>query len=107
MIDRPADDMMTEMMNNAQVHVIVEGRVQGVGFRYFVLDKANQLHLTGWVRNRFNGEVEVTAEGRRQDLDQLLNHLRTGPRSAFVSNLIVNWREPTNEYSHFTVRSSA
>ena len=107
MNDRPVDSSMTEMMDNALVHVIVEGRVHGVGFRYFVLDKANQLHLTGWVRNRFNGEVEVTAEGRRQDLDQLLNHLRTGPRSAFVSNLIVNWREPTDAFSHFTVRSSA
>ena len=107
MNDRPVDHNMTEMMNDSQVHVIVEGRVHGVGFRYFVLDKANQLHLTGWVRNCFSGEVEVTAEGRRQDLDQLLSHLRTGPRSAFVSNLIVNWREPTGSFSHFTVKSSA
>ena len=99
--------MMSDSGSMKQVHVIVEGRVQGVGFRYYVLDKANLLHLTGWVRNRYSGEVEVTAEGRQEDLDQLLNYLRTGPRSSFVTNLIVNLREATDEFTRFSVKSSA
>ena len=54
------------------LHSRIEGYVQGVGFRYFVLEKAQDLGLTGWVRNCTNGDVEVLAEGTREQLEKLL-----------------------------------
>ena len=88
------------------LHTVVEGRVQGVGFRYFVLAKAQQLNITGWVRNTHNGDVEVMAEGVREELEDLLSSLRKGPRSAFVSNIQENWETPSGEFQNFAVRST-
>lgn len=61
---------------------VVSGRVQGVGFRWFVHDCAESLGLRGWVRNRSDGAVEAEAEGRPQDLTELLRRLRAGPGGA-------------------------
>jgi acylphosphatase len=85
---------------------VVEGRVQGVGFRYFVLNKAQQLNLTGWVRNTANGDVEVLAEGPQSNLVELMDALRKGPRSAFVTKLNEQWDTPTGEYKRFDVRAT-
>jgi acylphosphatase len=82
----------------------VEGRVQGVGFRYFVQQTANGLSLSGWVRNRLNGSVEVVAEGKRSTLDQLVDALRRGPRAANVTSTDISWEDPTGEFSRFQVR---
>lgn len=73
------------------VHVRVEGRVQGVGFRYFVLEKAQSLGLRGWVRNRWDESVEILAQGPRDVLDRFLSLVQRGPRSAFVQKLEVEW----------------
>jgi acylphosphatase len=89
---------------NERLHVLVEGRVQGVGFRYFVLIKGQELNLTGWVRNLWDGRVEVTAEGPKPVLDNLLEVLKEGPRSAEVSDLIIDWLPATNEFKQFEVR---
>lgn len=86
--------------------VKVEGRVQGVGFRYFVLEKALQLALSGWVRNISNGNVEVLAEGGRAELEKLLSSLRMGPPSSFVSNVSSSWHAASNEFSGFNIRST-
>lgn len=86
------------------LHAIVEGRVQGVGFRNFVLDNATRLGLTGWVRNRWNGDVECLAEGDRQALDKLLSALQRGPRSGFVANVRVDWQKASGEYNYFSVK---
>ena len=67
-----------------RLHAFVEGDVQGVGYRYFVIDNARSLGLTGWVRNRFDGSVEVLAEGPRAYLEILIDALQQGPRSARV-----------------------
>jgi acylphosphatase len=93
--------------NKARLHARVEGRVQGVSFRMFVLDTALKLELTGWVRNCWNGQVEVCAEGDRQSLDQLLAALRRGPRSAFVSDLKFDWQNFKDEFERFDIRSTA
>ena len=90
--------------DQARLHAIVEGRVQGVGFRNFVLDNATRLGLTGWVRNRWNGDVECLAEGNRQALDKLLSTLQRGPRSGFVANVRVDWQEASGEHTHFSVK---
>jgi acylphosphatase len=88
------------------LHAIVEGRVQGVGFRNFVLENATRLGLTGWVRNRWNGDVECLAEGDRQALDKLLSALQRGPRSGFVAHVRVDWQEASGEYTLFSVKST-
>ncbi len=94
---------MDQQIKTERLHAIVDGRVQGVGFRYFVLTAAQELHLTGWVRNRFDGSVEVMAEGPRKDLETLIFFLRKGPRSSFVSDLSTDWLPATNEFARFDV----
>jgi len=87
-----------------RLHAILQGRVQGVGFRYFVLEQAKALNLTGWVRNRWDGTVEVLAEGEKPKLEKLLTLLNRGPRSANVYNINSSWEEATGEFSDFIVR---
>jgi ribonuclease-3 len=67
------------------IRVVVRGRVQGVGFRYFLLGKAKS--VTGWVRNLPSGEVEVHVQGARADVHALLDLIRTGPRAAMVAQV--------------------
>jgi acylphosphatase len=86
---------------NVRLHATVEGHVQGVGFRYFVLDQAQYLGLTGWVRNTFDGEVEVVAEGSHEDLEKLQDQLWKGPASAYVSKVNSEWEAATGEYRRF------
>lgn len=71
----------------ASAHFLVSGRVQGVGFRYFVAGTARQLKLTGWVRNQPDGTVECVAAGSDEQLDQFEEQLRSGPPLARVSEL--------------------
>lgn len=87
-----------------RLHATVEGRVQGVGYRAFVEQNAYALGLKGWVRNRWNGTVEVMAEGQRPDLEKLLAALHRGPRSANVTQVQAEWLPATQEFSRFTVR---
>lgn len=93
---------MTET-NMVRLHAIVEGRVQGVGFRYFVVEVAELLGLTGWVRNRWDESVEVVAEGERPVLDKLVDALGRGPRGAYVMNVKADWEKPTGEFHNFRV----
>jgi acylphosphatase len=90
--------------NLSGLHAIVEGHVQGVGYRYFVQEVAAGIGISGWVRNRMDGSVEVLAEGKRENLEKLLAALRRGPRSAYVSDLTFDWLPATNEYTDFRVR---
>jgi len=85
-------------------HIIVSGRVQGVGYRYFVIDKAASLGLTGWVRNLPDGTVEVRAEGDRSLVESLIEMLRVGPRAASVKDLQIVWEKPTFQEKGFNLR---
>jgi len=91
------------MTDLACVHILVEGRVQGVGFRYFVQAQANQLGLTGWVRNLEDGRVEILAEGGKKDLLDLLDRVRSGPRGSFISDLKFEWMEATGSRKYFMI----
>ena len=97
---------MSGNIQKSRLHVVVEGHVQGVGFRYFVTEKADLLDVTGWVRNTSTGDVEVLAEGPRGILEDLLSYLQRGPRGAYVTNLKSNWEPPTGEFSRFEVRQT-
>ncbi len=70
------------------IHFLIQGRVQGVGFRWFVHREASELDLRGWVRNTEEGEVEVLASGTSADLAELRASLRRGPRGSRVDRLV-------------------
>lgn len=88
----------------ACLHATIHGRVQGVSFRYYTLRRARDLKLTGYVRNKADGAVEVKAEGPRRCLEELLSFLRVGPRAAVVTDVDVSWPEPANSLDSFEVR---
>ncbi|HEY8853496.1 MAG TPA: acylphosphatase [Gemmatimonadaceae bacterium] len=69
------------------IHLEVSGRVQGVGFRWFVTDKARRLRLSGWVRNRPDGNVEIAASGTADALAQLESAVTSGPPGAQVQKV--------------------
>jgi len=73
------------------VHIIVEGLVQGVGYRWFAARRAQALGLRGSVRNLYDGTVEVEAWGDRSLVEELIGELKTGPRSAHVANMKITW----------------
>jgi len=70
------------------LHFLIQGRVQGVGFRWFVQREAAELDLRGWVRNTEDGEVEVVAAGAPGDLAELRSSLRCGPRGSRVDRIV-------------------
>lgn len=86
------------------VNVIISGQVQGVGFRDFAQRRAQSLGVTGWVRNRSDGTVEIRVEGEAAQIDKLLDALSDGPPSARVEEVEVEEVEPTGEFEGFSVR---
>ena len=92
------------MSEYARIHAVVSGVVQGVGFRYFVLREARHRDLTGWVRNRYDGSVEVTVEGARGMINDFVDRLRVGPMSAHVTGVSVTPEEYGNEFTRFDIR---
>jgi len=88
------------------MHAKVTGRVQGVGFRYFVLREAQSLGLTGWVRNRWDGSVEVVAEGDIERLRSLAGVLGKGPPSSSVTEVDTDLQTASGEFGSFHVRST-
>ena len=95
------------MSELVRLHLLVTGRVQGVGFRAFVAASAHMTGgLTGWVRNRGMDQVELLAEGPREKLDQLLAAVRAGPRASRVDQVDEQWGDATGEFADFAVRSS-
>ena len=87
-----------------KIHVLVSGNVQGVWFRISTQDKANELGLTGWVKNLFSNAVEIIAEGDMETLAELTGWLQTGPPNAKVKKVSIEWDEiSTNEFSSFKI----
>ncbi len=91
-------------IHHEELHAIVRGRVQGVGFRYFVVQRAQTFGLRGYTRNESNGDVEVVAQGPRPVLERLLAQLRLGPSAADVYEVQTTWRAPTEHFSSFYIR---
>lgn len=92
------------MSEQVRLRAVMHGRVQGVNFRYYTLQQARQLGITGYVRNLWDGTVQVVAEGQRENVTRLLNWLRKGPRMAFVEKVDVQWLPHTGEFQRFEVR---
>lgn len=90
-----------------RIDAIVRGRVQGVGFRFFVLRVASGLGLDGWVANESDGSVRIRAEGASDALADFLAELRVGPSGARVDDIETRWSGRTGELGPFAVRSRA
>jgi len=85
---------------------LVRGRVQGVGFRWFVEYEAHMLQIAGWVRNNPDGTVEVLAQGTREQLAGLHSRLREGPRAARVDHVEVSEAEPVKGLNSFRIEGA-
>jgi acylphosphatase len=85
---------------------VVRGRVQGVGFRWFVEAEAHKLGVGGWVRNNADGSVEVLAQGRRGQLLELRGRLRQGPRAARVDGVEESEAEPVPGLNAFRIEGA-
>ena len=88
-----------------RLEATVRGRVQGVGFRWFVAREAQGLALGGWVRNAADGSVQVVAEGTRADLDRLAERLSIGPPGAHVADLSLRWLPAAGAPIPFEIRT--
>jgi acylphosphatase len=85
---------------------VVRGRVQGVGFRWFVEREAHILGIAGWVRNNHDGSVEILAQGTRDQLIGLRSRLREGPRAARVDNVEEAEAQPAAGLSSFRIEGA-
>lgn len=95
---------MDNTIENKAIHIKVDGHVQGVGFRYFVYEKATSLNLMGWVRNRYDGSVEIWAQGNSARLQDLLDAIHIGPSRSFVSDVKFEWFTDSGvEYTQFSM----
>ena len=87
-----------------RAEILVNGLVQGVGFRYFVSNTARQLNLNGFVKNLYTGEVLTVVEGSKVMVEDLFKQIKIGPRSAHVKNANIKWQKNKNEFTDFEVR---
>ena len=87
-----------------RAEIVVNGLVQGVGYRYFVQREANKLGLKGFVINLFTGEVLTVVEGEKAIVEEMIKKIRVGPSHASVKSCRVDWQEPKNEFTDFEVR---
>ena len=87
-----------------RAEIIVNGLVQGVGYRYFVYREAQKLGLKGYVENLYTGEVLTVTEGEKSLVEELVNKLKDGPMHASVKNCKVTWNKPINEFSSFEIK---
>ncbi len=88
----------------AEARIIVSGRVQGVGFRWFVSDQANDIGLKGSVKNLPDGAVEIIAQGKKEEIDRLIETVKIGNRQSYVENLEVDWPpESKHDYDGFKI----
>lgn len=90
-------------MEKTGAAIRVAGRVQGVGFRYWALQRAKQLDLTGFVKNDPDGTVFTVAEGDRGNVESYIDELKQGPGTAAVDDISVSWREFEGKYPDFQI----
>ena len=90
-------------MSAARAEIRVVGLVQGVGYRYYCLQRARNLGLTGWVRNESDGSVFLLAEGDKSAVNALVDELKVGPPAASVADVRVRWLTGPPECDDFDV----
>ena len=89
---------------NKRAHILISGRVHGVGFRMYAVERAEELQVAGWVKNREDGKVEIMCEGEEDNVEAFVQWCRTGPDSADVNGVKTVYLEPTGEFDSFHIR---
>ncbi len=91
-------------MDKRSLHFVISGRVQGVGFRYYTYAAAQKLNITGYVKNLYNGNVEIFAEGNTSTLYKFLDNIKQGPSLSNVLDIDITWNDIKNiRYKQFTI----
>lgn len=93
-----------KVMDETRARILVEGLVQGVGFRFFSSATARSLQLKGFARNLSDGRVEIEVEGDHRAIQQFISAVRVGPRSSRVTTLHTEWQEPSHREATFEIR---
>jgi acylphosphatase len=88
----------------SQAHVYINGRVQGVNYRFYTRQQAIELGLHGWVRNVRDGRVEAVFQGEQSAVLKMLKWCELGPPSARVTDVEVDWQTPLELYSSFEIK---
>lgn len=88
----------------ARARIVVEGFVQGVGYRNFVRTKAQMNNVTGWAANRDDGSVEAVLEGEKEAVERVIEMCKKGPLFARVLNVRVTWEDKFDRFSSFTIK---
>lgn len=92
------------MNEKARAHIVVSGRVHGVFFRAKTQEKAQQVGVTGWVKNLSEDRVEAVFEGEKPQVEQLVKWAKKGPPGAIVNDLDLSWEEYQGEFTNFEIR---
>ena len=91
-------------MAYARARIVVQGEVQGIGYRNHVRTRAAMQGLTGWVTNLSDGNVEAVLEGEKSAIERVIEMCKKGPLFARVSNVNVRWEDKFDRYSSFTIK---
>jgi len=86
-----------------RAHLLISGRVQGVAFRYYAQDVAQTLGVKGWIRNCWDGKVEIVVEGEEEKVKKLISWCYEGPGSAIVEKVDIKWEKYRGEFSTFGI----
>lgn len=89
---------------NTCCQINVTGRVQGVGFRWFTEAEANKFGLKGYVKNKFNGDVEIEVEGEKEIIEQFIKQIKIGNRVSHVAKVFLDWSECEEKYKDFQIK---
>ena len=90
-------------MQKRQVYIVIGGRVQGVGFRYFAQHKTDELHITGWVKNTSDGKVEIEASGEVQNLNTFIDWMKIGPARAVIQTFSISDITSERTFTQFII----
>jgi acylphosphatase len=90
-------------MQKRQVYIVISGRVQGVGFRYFAMYKAEELDITGWVKNTPEGKLEIEASGELQNINTFIDWMKIGPARAIIRTFSLSELSPERTFTQFTI----
>ncbi|MCX6346849.1 MAG: acylphosphatase [Actinobacteria bacterium] len=90
-------------MMNKNFELVIEGRVQGVGMRYFAYTRAIKYNISGFVKNTPDGNVEIVCSGESAEMDKFIAEIKKGPSFSFISDVRIN-ETPQNDFKNFEIR---
>ncbi|EMM75368.1 acylphosphatase [Leptospira santarosai] len=90
--------------NNSRAKILVRGKVQGVGFRYYILQRAQEGRLSGYTQNLPGGEVETVVEGDKVFIEDLYKAIQRGPKGSEVKEVLISWEDPKGNFRTFEIK---